>query len=106
MGSFKFDDRGLKKLMRDLDRVAKEASGAVSFSELFTPSFMTEYTDFSSFEELLDAGNFVVNSQEDFANIPDDVFDEHISKTTKFRDWEEMRIKAAELYVSKAFSKL
>lgn len=103
MSSFKFDDSGLKNLMRDLDKAAKNVSGQVSFDKLFTSSFMNKYTNFNSFEELLDAGNFVVNSQEDFENIPDDEFDEHIRKTTKFKNWEDMTHTAGTQYVEKNF---
>jgi len=105
MGSFKFDDSGLKKMLKELEKTAEEISGEKSFEELFTPNFMNRFTNFSNFEELLTAGNFVVNSQEDFENIPDDEFDEHIRATTKFDSWEEMMNKAGEIYVEQAFKK-
>lgn len=106
MGSFKFDDSGLKKFMKNLEKAADEISGEKSLDELFTPSFMSQYTDFNSFDELLSAGNFVVNSQEDFKNIPEDEFDIHISSTTKFNSWEDMKAKAGQIYFNKALSKL
>jgi hypothetical protein len=71
----------------------------VSYSELFNSDFMKQYTNFSSFGELLEAGNFIVKTREDFRAIPDDEFDEHIAKTTKFKDWSEMKQQASYEYI-------
>ncbi|QIB70681.1 hypothetical protein Ami103574_04295 [Aminipila butyrica] len=92
--------------MKDLEKAAKKISGEKSFDEIFTPSFMKRYTNFSNFDELLEAGDFVINSQEDFENIPDNEFDEHIRATTQFSSWQKMLDKASDLYAQKAFSKL
>lgn len=62
---------------------------------------MVKYTTFSSFDELLEAGNFIVNSEEDFLAIPDDLFDSHISSVTNFKAWQNMLDKATELWVEK-----
>lgn len=96
-----FDKLG--KQLKKMQQAAQELQGTqnVPFDELFTPSFMQKYTDFSSFDELLEKGGFVVNSQEDFEKIPDDVFDEHISKNTKFSTWGDMLDNATENYVAK-----
>lgn len=95
-----FDE--LEKRLKQFQKNANKLAGTsnVSFDKLFTPAFMSKYTDFSSFEELLEKGGFVVNSQEDFENIPDDEFDQHIHKNTKFDKWEDMLGKAMELYVA------
>ena len=52
--------KGFEKALKDS---INAINGQVSFSELFNESFMKKYTNFSSFEELLSAGGFVVNSQ-------------------------------------------
>lgn len=101
--SFKID--GLDKLQKQLNKMEKaakelEKNNQIPFDELFTRSFMLKYTNFSNFDELLEAGNFVVNSQKDFEAIPDVEFDIHISQVTKFRKWEDMLSKATEIYVS------
>ena len=63
----------LEKQLKQMQKGAKELSRTkqVSFSELFTTSFMKKYTSFSSMDELLNAGGFKVESQEDFEAIPD-----------------------------------
>ncbi|WP_054954967.1 hypothetical protein [Paenibacillus dakarensis] len=96
-----FDD--FEKKMKQLQRNAERLNGTheVSYDDLFTPSFMNRYTDFSSFGELLEGGGFVVNSVKDFEDIPDDVFDQHISKTTQFESWKDMHTQAVNEYVGR-----
>ncbi|WP_246029136.1 hypothetical protein [Paenibacillus humicus] len=92
-----------QKALAEMQRQAKELEGRreVTFEELFPPSFMIEHTNFSSFEELLEAGGFEVNSAEDFEAIPDDVFDQHIGKHTQFDSWENMQDSAVQEYAAK-----
>lgn len=101
-----FKIKGLDKLQKQLNQMEKatkklERTKSISFDKLFTSSFMRKYTNFSSFDEFLDAGNFEVNSQEDFEAIPDDEMDQLVRDTTKFSSWEEMLTTATELYVVK-----
>lgn len=95
--------QGLDEFQKNLKRMEKAAKNlgnthSVSFDELFKSSFMRKYTNFSNFDEFLEAGNFIVNSQEDFEAIPDSEMDSHVSKTTKFSSWEKMLSKAGEEY--------
>ncbi|MCM3396779.1 hypothetical protein M3638_02860 [Oceanobacillus profundus] len=96
-----FDELGKK--LNQMQRAAKEMEKGeeVSFDVLFNQSFMLKHTQFNSFDELLEAGNFVVNSPEDFEAIPDDEFDKHIAKTTQFDNWEDMKTTAATDYAAK-----
>lgn len=100
-----FEIKGLKEFQKKLNNMAKAAKsldGAkVSFDVLFNKSFMRKYTSFTSFDELLAAGGFIVNSEEDFEAIPDDVFDKHIKATTKFKTWEAMLSEASSQYAAK-----
>jgi len=73
----------------------------VSFKDLFTPTFMTSYTDFANFSELLVVGKFNVNSLEDFMALLDENFDKFINKTTKFQNWEEMQSTAVADYMKR-----
>lgn len=75
----------------------KNVSGQhkVSFAEIFDSKFMRKYTNFSSFEQFLESGNFVVNSQKDFEAIPDADMDIHVRKVTRFSSWKEMLTEAA-----------
>lgn len=87
----------LQNILQELADKAKELEGGheVSFDELFTEQFMSTHTNFSNFNELLDASPFEVNSNEDFEAIPDDEFDKYISQVTKFESWECMLEKAS-----------
>lgn len=97
---------GLDELINHLNDLQEnltelENTTSVSFGELFIPEFMQKYTSFNSFDDLLTAGGFEVNSQEDFKAIPDDVFDEHIAKHTNFSSWDEMLGTAGTEYASR-----
>lgn len=102
--SFKID--GLDDLQKELFKIQKnikEVSNkkTLSLSELFTTSFMSKYTNFSTFDNFLKAGNFTVNSQEDFEAIPDEEMDIHVGTLTSFSSWEDMLEKATEEYLVK-----
>lgn len=100
-----FEVKGLKEFQKKLDDMAKAAKrldgSTVSFDVLFNKTFMKKYTVFATFDELLDAGGFIVNSQEDFEAIPDDVFDKHIKSYTKFKSWADMLNEASSQYAAK-----
>ncbi len=93
----------LEKQLKQMEKGAKELSHTkqVSFGELFTTSFMNKYTSFSTLDELLKAGGFNVESEEDFEAIPDAEFDKHIAATTKFRNWEDMLSEATTQYAAR-----
>ncbi len=97
---------GLDEFMNSLEKMQKaaeelETEQSIPFDELFTTSFMEEHTKFKSIYELLESGNFIVNSQEDFEAIPDSELDEHIKVVTDFSTWEEMLASATELCIAK-----
>jgi len=91
----------LEKQLKQMEKNAEEVSRIenISFSELFTTSFMRKYTSFSSMDELLSAGGFNIESPEDFENDPTDEFDKHIAATTKFNNWENMLDEATSQYI-------
>lgn len=95
-------DQAQKKL-KEMQRTLKELDGkhSVTFKELFPPSFMRKYTSFDSMSDLLEAGGFHVETQEDFKAIPDEPFDEHIAATTKFKSWQDMMQVAGKEYVTR-----
>ncbi len=102
----KIEIKGLDKMQRNLEDLKKraaslEGTNRVPFSELFDQGFLAQHSRFSSFSELLDAGGFVVNSQEDFKAIPDGEFDKHVSENTDFDSWEDMQKTAATAYFKK-----
>jgi hypothetical protein len=87
-----FDD--FEKYIEKLQENVKELEGqhTIPFDELFPTAFMSNYTDSSSIEELLQKGNFDIKSQEDFEKIPDDTIAMH----TSFLTWNQMVTKASE----------
>ncbi|MDF2605916.1 MAG: hypothetical protein K0S34_106 [Bacillales bacterium] len=93
----------LNKLLDQMQKAAKKFENGVnvSFKELFNESFMMKNTNYSNFKDFLDAGNFNVETQEDFDNLPKNDLDQHVSKTTNFSDWEEMLGTAGNDYVAK-----
>lgn len=96
---------GFKELENKLNQMQKSAEeldgSTVALNDLFTKSFMNKYTNYSSFDELLESGNFIVNSQEDFDNIPDSELDLHISQNTKFNTFQDMLDEAGADYALK-----
>ena len=91
----------LDRLTESLEKKAEQSQkplGMVSFTDLFTPSFMTTYTQFANFGELLVVGQFKVNSLEEFMALLNEDFDKFIEKTTKFKSWEEMQSTAVADY--------
>ena len=102
----KIEISGLEELQNELERMkenAEELSGTtqVPFSELFPTSFMRKYTQFSSMDEMLIAGSFDIESQEDFEAIPEELLDKHIAASTRFTSWEAMLEEATTQYVAK-----
>lgn len=77
-------------------KVANKEEDLILFTDLFTPEFMQQYTQFESIEELLLSGGFEINSEEDYEAIPDENIDAHVAKTTKFDTWKEMLTNAIE----------
>jgi hypothetical protein len=93
--TFKFDDSGLKKFQKNLDKMAKNAQeldgeNQVPLDQLFTHNFMWKYTSFNDFESFLNSGFPDVKTEKDFLDIPDAEMDKHVSAATRFTTWEEM----------------
>jgi hypothetical protein len=60
---------------------------------------MIRNTQFSSFEAMLEASGFSVETQEDFEEIPDAPWDDFVHNHTRFLDWESMLDKAFEEWI-------
>jgi len=91
----------LDRLTEELEKGAEQSNQSlsmVSFTDLFTPTFMSTYTQFANFGELLVVGKFKVNSLEEFMALLNKDFDKFIKKTTKFKNWEEMQSTAVADY--------
>lgn len=90
--------------MDDIAKRAKELDGkqqAVPLSELLNDNFISEHSTFASFDELLKASPFKVETKEDFEAIPDTDWDTYIAANTSFESWEEMQQQAANAFLLK-----
>lgn len=90
---FKID--GLDELQQKLDDLAKNAEAldgehSVPVSELLTDSFIARHTSFASSDAMFEASGFKIETQEDFAAIPDVEWDAFIRSISSFDDWQGM----------------
>lgn len=86
---------GLDELTKTLDRMAKGAKELdgehkVPLTELLSPKFVSSHTRFANIDEMFEASGFKVESQEDFAAIPDAEWDDFIRSISSFSDWQAM----------------
>jgi hypothetical protein len=81
-----------QKKLDDLKNRVESISGerSIPLNELMTPDFLAACSTFSSAEELFERSGFKVESQEDFAAIPDEPWDEFIRVNTSYFNWQEM----------------
>jgi hypothetical protein len=81
-----------QKKLNDLKNKVESISGerSIPLNELLTPDFLAACSTFSSAEELFERSGFKVESQEDFAAIPDEPWDEFIRVNTSYFNWQEM----------------
>ena len=73
--------------------------------DLFSPEFMEEYTSFNSINEMYHADGFKIESKEDMEKIPNEIWNEFISKHTQFADWDEMQKQAWKKYFTEKINK-
>jgi len=97
---------GLDELADKLEQMTEQALGLegsneMPATELMTPTFMSEHTDFSTFEDFIEASEWTVESQADFEAIPEDEFDEHVAEHTQFTTWEAMLSQAGEEWAAR-----
>lgn len=76
----------------------------ITFEQLFTEEFMQLYTEFESFDELLEASQWEVEDQDDFEAIPEDAFDTYVDDHTDFPSWEVMYQTAAQRFLERQFN--
>ena len=86
---------GMEEFRRKLDRLKRNAASLhgthqIPVADLMHPAFMRSCSSFQSFQEMLDASPFKVQSTDDFKAIPDNEWDAYVRKVTKFSCWREM----------------
>ena len=77
-----------------------EKPHSYSFREIFTDDFMEEYTDSKNIQEFLDRSGFDF-SQDAKAKMDSAEFSKYFAKNTKFASWEEMKVTASKILLSK-----
>jgi len=92
----------VEKLKR-LEENARALAGthAVTAGELFDPDFMRRYAIVPTFEALIEAGGYRVESPADFAGIPDAEWERVVRAHTSFASWQEMQETAAGEYAAR-----
>ncbi len=96
--------KGFDELRDQLNSLAKKLDGGehqIPLTELFTEDFITRHTSFSSIDELLNASKFAIETEEDFAAIPDAEWDCYIRSVSSFDSWSSMLVTATEEWTIK-----
>jgi hypothetical protein len=97
--------KGLKdvqKRLKEFERKAQEMDGSdVPLTDIITDEFVQRCSNYSSLSDLIDASGYSVESQEDFAAIPDEKWDGFIREKTSYQSWEEMLNAAGQEYMKK-----
>jgi hypothetical protein len=60
---------------------------------------MVKYTEFVTIEDMFEASEFNLESNEDFDLIPEEQLDKFVSIHSRFSSWREMLDKAGEEYI-------
>ena len=101
--SVKVNMGGLKQIIKNAEKI--DGKHRVTMDKVINDGFVSSCSKYNSFDELLTASPFDANSPEEFKAIPDKEWDTYISENTSFSTWEEMQIKAMELYVHNQLTK-
>lgn len=89
-------ERALRKFQQEVNRTVERLGADTTAGELFNESFMRRYTDFSSFEAMVEAGQWGPATQETFRLIPEPEWEMWVRSRTRFPSWEQMQRKAGE----------
>ncbi|WP_249629127.1 hypothetical protein [Streptococcus uberis] len=88
--SSSFKIKGLDKFQKDLERKTKEVSGNYSLDEIFSDSYISSVSRFSSLSEMLENNPEKITDAESFKKADQITLDKFIAKETKFSNWQEM----------------
>ena len=91
--------------LKGFDKLQKNASGlsdtnSIPLGDLMNPSFISSCSQYSNFEELIEASGFKVESKEDLEAIPDQEWEQFIQKNTSYEGWIEMQQDAGIRYLT------
>lgn len=94
----KIDLKGLDQLEKNVSELSGTES--IPLNDLMNPSFISSCSQYSNFKELIEAAGFKVESEEDFAAIPDQEWEQFIQTNTSYEGWIEMQKAAGLSYVT------
>lgn len=94
----------VEKALEEQSGLRMNEQNEIPFEQLFTEEFMQLYTEFVSFEVLLEASPWKVDDEEDFEAIPEDEFDTYVDEHTDFPSWEVMYQTAAQRFLERQFN--
>jgi hypothetical protein len=92
------------ELLKELQgqKTIQEDPTYISLDDLFNESFMSKHSNFKSFQEFIEKGNFQVKTREDINNIDAELFDRHIVRESDFANWKSMLDTATQEYAGKS----
>ncbi|MFC5133482.1 MULTISPECIES: hypothetical protein [Haloferacaceae] len=96
--------KNLEKALEEQSGLRMNEQNEIPFEQLFTEEFMQLYTEFDSFEALLEASQWDVKDEDDFEAIPEDAFDTYVDEHTDFPSWEVMSQTAAQRFLERQFN--
>ncbi|MDC4870754.1 hypothetical protein OHW09_09780 [Acinetobacter baumannii] len=91
---------GLKQFTKNAEKLDGQQQ-QVSLGAIFNEGFIQSQTDFESIDDLFAKAGFKVESEEDFAAIPQEAIDAFVKEHTKFNSYTDMYRLAAAEYMSK-----
>ena len=80
---------------------AMEGQNDLPLDEVFPPSFMARHTLADSIGAFLDDCEWDAETREDFADVPQDEFDDYVAERTRFDDWDAMVGRAGEEWMAR-----
>ena len=92
-----FDMSGMQELRKKLEELDGEHQ--VPFEEMLTDKFISDNTNYSSLQEMLEKSCIKIESTDDLEDIPDNQRDDFIRQNTTFDIWDEMLSKAWEEWI-------
>ncbi len=102
--SVKINFKGIKKFEKALDDQINKVNTLgkkIPFEDLFNERFMNRYTNFKNIDSFVEESNFDFN---DIESIDEFDLNEFVKNNTIFSDWNAMKNKAAEIWVSDQLS--
>lgn len=94
---------GFDTLHKKLNHLQREANNTnatqVSFTELFTQSFMKKFTNVESIQKFIEGFKKDLSTEEVKEVLETQGWNEYIINNSKFDSWDEMKQTASKLYV-------